>query len=181
MKKMIIAISALSVIALAGCGGKATPTTEPTIESTIESTVESTEPSTEATTETTTENTAEPVAEPTTESVTEPQTESQTEVPTEAPTEETRQGDTVQDGREEITNGNDETIYGKVGEYIDMTQATGGGYTVGNITIIKGDSISIMGRDSVMGEKAGATKVECTMYDEDTGTKTESTFNVVIK
>lgn len=88
-----------------------------------------------------------------------------------------------QDGRDEsqVTNGDSDMITANVGDYIDLGQELGGAYTVNNIEIKAGDSISVMGKGTVIAEKKGTTLVECSLLDEETNTKTTSQFTITVK
>lgn len=178
MKKKILPIIGITLGAtaiIAGCGAKeeVTPTTTPY--TTVE-TIKPTEITTS--TETAPEKTRETISETASDTTSEIVSET---VPTTQEQITESMHDTVQDGRKEIINGDDETIHAEVGMYVDLAQAIGDGYEVGNITILSGDSVSVMGKSSIMTEKKGTSVVRCTLMDVETGTKTETDLKVIVE
>lgn len=171
--KAIFIIGAMVTVGLAACGK---PQTE-TIQETTEMTQETSETTQETTQATTSENTSETTQETTSETIQETETTQESKEQYADPT-----VDIPQDKEEDVIyNGGDSDVTASVGDYISLTEATGGGYEVGNIEILSGDSVSVSGKDSVIAEKKGTSIVRCTLFDEETNTKTETDLTIIIK
>ena len=83
---------------------------------------------------------------------------------------------------EEITGNGaaDEEIGAMVGDIISLSAMTDYAYEAGNLKIVEGDCVEITGKDSVTAKSEGTAIVECDLLDNETGTKTHTTFRITV-